>query len=499
MKLIKNIGSLLIVVLLSGCSEDTIDSLGLGTITGTVVTQGTNEPIENVRISTTPTSSTVFTDEDGNFELRNIPENEYSIQARKEGLLTRFEGATVIADAQVNVIFEMSTEDENNTAPSTPQPVTPADNAEGLDLSVDFTWTSEDPENDTLTYVLELRNDRNNDVLSFSEITDTTYTVENLNYGYKYFWQVKASDGLNEPVLSPVFSFTTRNIPQSRIVYVRKIEGNNVIFAKDSDDREFQLTSSSVNSFRPRKNNAANKIAFLRTLGGQTHLFTMNLDGSQQFQVTSNVAVNGFHMNQVDFSWADDGASLVYPNFEKLYRINATGGGTTLIYQAPTGRFITEVDVSEDDSLIALLTNNAQGYNASIYTIDRDGNMMDSVISGLPGALGGIDLSVDGNRLLYTRDVSGFENAEYRRLNSRLFIYDFRTNESTDISRQKQDGTNDLDPRFSPDEAEIIFVNTSNDGISRPDVYKVRIQQSGETQVNDRTLLYENSIMPDWE
>src|SRR5690606_10931331 len=214
---------------------------------------------------------------------------------------------------------------------------------------------------------------------------------------------------------------------------------------------KYKLTSSTTNMFRSIKNHTTGKIAFLRTVGGQTHLFTMNQDGYQQTKITMNIPVNGFNMEQVDFSWADDGASLVYPNFEKLYRINATGGGTTLIYQAPTGRFITEVDVSEDDSLIALLTNNAQGYNASIYTIDRDGNMLDSVISGLPGALGGIYLSVDGNRLLYIRDVSGFENAEYRRLNSRLFIYDFRTNESTDISRQKQDGTNDLDPRFSPD------------------------------------------------
>src|SRR5690606_27789444 len=122
MTLIKNIYPLLLALLFLGCSEDTIDNLGLGTITGTVVSQGSNEPIENVRISTTPTSSTVFTDENGYFEIKNIPENEYSIQAKKEGLLTRFEGATVIANSEVNVIFEMSTEDENNLQPSTPQP-----------------------------------------------------------------------------------------------------------------------------------------------------------------------------------------------------------------------------------------------------------------------------------------------------------------------------------------------------------------------------------------
>lgn len=499
MKINKYISLLLVMILFIGCSEDTIDSMGVGVITGTVVTKGSNEPIENVRISTTPRSSTVFTDENGNFILRNLSEEDYSIQAKKDGFVTQFEGASVIVNKEVNVIFELSTEDENNLQPSTPKLISPIDNAEGLNLNVDFVWSSSDPEDDQLTFELEIRNDRNNEVMIFSKITDTLYTVKDLNYGYKYFWQVKVSDSINDSVLSPVFSFTTRDIPDNRIIYVKKMKGNNVIFSRDGANIEHQLTSSEVNSFRPRKNISTNKVAFLRTVGGHTQLFTMNLDGSQQFQVTSNIPVNGFNMDKVDFSWANDGAAIVYPNFEKLYRTNATGGGTSLLYQAPSGRFITEVDVSEDDSLIALLTNNAQGYAASIYTIDNKGEIIDSVISGLPGALGGIHFSVDKKRLLYTRDVSGFENAEYRRLNSRLFIYDFNINTSTDVSREKKDGTNDLDPRFSPDQAEIIFVSTSNDGMSRPDIYKVRIETSSDFDENMRTELYQNAIMPDWK
>lgn len=496
MKNLKYIFPLLFIFISVGCSEDTIDVLQSGSITGTVVTEGDFEPIENVRISTTPATSTVFTDENGEFIIENVPVDEYSVQARKEGLLTQFEGAEVLANAEVNVIFEMQPANANNRKPDAPTLLTPQDNAEGIPTTVDFTWESRDADNDTLTYELEIRNDRNNEVIRFTELRDTVQTVEGLNYGYKYFWQVKVSDSLNDPVLSAVYSFNTLEFPKTRFMYVREMNNNNVIFARDLNGNEYQLTSASQNSFRPRKNHRTNKIAFLRTVGNQTHLFTMNLDGSAQTQITSNIPVNGFNLEKVDFSWANDGASLVYPNFEKLYKVNVTGGGTSLIYEERNGKFITEVDVSNDNTRIALLVNNATGYNAEIYTIDMSGNFMKSVISGLDGALGGLNLSVDNQRLLYTRDVSGYESADYRQLNSRMFIYNFNTNQSTDISDDKPEGTNDLDPRFSPSEAEVTYVNTSNDGISEMFIEQTLIENGG---ASSRQELYSNAKMPDWE
>jgi hypothetical protein len=63
-----------------------------------------------------------------------------------------------------------------------------------------------------------------------------------------------------------------------------------------------------------------------------------------------------------------------------------------------------------------------------------------------------------------------------------------------DISNEKPNGTNDLDPIFAPNEAFVIYTNTSNDGISRKDIYTLEIGVD-ET----RTLLYTDAFMPDWE
>ncbi|MDT0678131.1 carboxypeptidase regulatory-like domain-containing protein [Autumnicola musiva] len=497
MKLAKYILGFILFGTLLSCSEDTIDSYGSGIITGTVVEEGGNEPVENVRISTNPASSTVFTDENGEFILEDIPEGDYSVEARKEGLLTQFEGVTVMPDNTVNVIFELLAETANNREPDIPQPLSPEDNATGLGVNVEFVWTSADPDGDDLTYELELRNSANEEIRTFSNINDTTYTVEGLNYGYKYFWQVKVSDSINT-VLGPVYAFETSGLPAGRYLYVKQVNGNNVIFSSNEEGDEVQLTSSSLNSFRPRKNNATNKIAFLRTIGGQTHVMSMNPDGSNQFQITSTIPVRGYNLEKTGFSWANDGASLVYPNFENLYKVNATGGGTERIYKTQNGNFITDVEVSNDDNTIALLTNDANGYNSSIYTIDADGNRLQTVISGMDGALGGIDLAVDKQTLLFTRDVSGFENANNRQLDSRIFLYTFATGEIRNISEDKEDGTNDLDPRFSPNEAQVIFVNTSNDGVSQNSILTTDINPDDDDS-NNRTVLVENAIMPDWE
>ena len=123
------------------------------------------------------------------------------------------------------------------------------------------------------------------------------------------------------------------------------------------------------------------------------------------------------------------------------------------------------------------------------------GNIIDTVLTGVQGAAGGINFTINGSSLLYTRDISEYESSNYRLLNSHIFLYEFATAEVTDLSEGKADGTNDLDPRLSPNEAEIIFVNTSNDGISTKTIYKIPFSEGSTT----RTALFENATMPDWE
>ncbi|MGJ8744863.1 hypothetical protein [Polaribacter sp.] len=57
--------------------------------------------------------------------------------------------------------------------------------------------------------------------------------------------------------------------------------------------------------------------------------------------------------------------------------------------------------------------------------------------------------------------------------------------------------TIDVDPRFSPNESQVIFVNTSNDGLSLKSIYKVDVDYI--IAVDLRYLLFSDATMPDWE
>lgn len=500
MKIMYKIAFLFVLIQLTGCSEDTVDFTGVGKVTGRVVEAENFEPIENAKVVLTPTNNTVFTDVDGYFIYEEVEAGDYSVSATKEDFLTNFQAATVTIGLEVNVVFEMQIETAGNKPPSTPILITPADNSTDLDLAVELIWSSKDPDGDEIHYKIKVKNSKNNDIELIEDLLDSTYVLTNLTLGTKYFWEVSASDDINEEVWSTVNSFETKENTANRILFVRQENGNNVIYSSDDSGNESALTSNSQNSWRPRKNLATNTIAFLRTVNFETQLYTMNADGSNVFKVTT-VSVDGFKQSELDFSWSSNGAKLIYPHFDKLYEINKDGSGLRLVYQTPDGSFISECDWSSDSNMIALKTNNSNGYNVSIYTIDMNGNKLTSVLSGVNGAAGGLNLSVDSKMLLYTYDISEFESSTYRQLDSRMFIYYFDMDTKVDISEDKIDGTIDLDPRFSPNEAKIIFVNTSNDGISQKNIFTQSLDNDDSTGGNNynREEKFTNAIMPDWE
>ena len=491
-------------VIFSACEEEPISEDAFGTLLGKVVSKGSNIPLSNVKISTTPVSTTVFTDVNGTYEIRDITIGKYSVQAEVEEFQTAFEAATILQGKTVNIVFELDSLDAGNLLPLAPNLLFPQDESQDISILTEFVWSSSDTDDDVITYALELRNGSTNEVIIFEAIQDTTLLVDNLAIGVNYFWQVSADDGVNTPVKSALSGFATKRTSSNRFSYVRNIAGNNVIFSgsassgntvEESNQNELQLTTVNNNSYRPIRNNIVNKIAFIRTIGTENHLFTINSDGTNSKQVTNTVPIAGFRQDEIEFSWYDNGAKIYYPNFDKLYSINLDGSGNAMKYQVANGDFITEVAVNNVNNFVAIKTNSADGYNARIVVLDiNTGIEQVSVIEGLTGALGGLDFSFDGNRVLYTRDVSGVENTEYRQLDSRIFEYNISSAITTEMSTDKVSGTNDLDAKYSPDEAVVIFTNSSNDGISEK-----RIFRTDQNESNGRQLMFTNAFMPNWE
>ncbi|MDA6071253.1 carboxypeptidase regulatory-like domain-containing protein [Flavobacterium sp. AC] len=494
MKYLYKIASVLFLLFLVSCSEEKIGELGYGTVSGRVVNADTFEPMENVKILSSPTTSTVFTDAEGKFTVSNVKVGEYSFQAQKDGFVAKFEATTVTANNTSEIVFELKKATANNKPPTVPVLVSPIDNSTAQAVSLDLTWTATDPDKDELTFKVTLRNDSNSDIKVYDAIKGPKLTLTDLIYGTKYYWQIEVTDGVNTPVLSVVSSFTTLAFPATRYLFVKNINDNNVIFTADDAGKQYQLTSAAKNYWRPRRNNQAKKIAFIGTNGSQNDIYTMNFDGTEVKKITNSVPVAGFNSDYIGYSWNASGSEIIYPNFDKLYKINNDGSGLTKVFQTPNGKFISECDWSADGSKIALKVNDANGYNAEIYIINPSGVVTATILSGQTGAVGGLNFSVTGQKLVYTRDVAGFENLNYRQLDSKIFEYSFGSGVLTQILTEKTLGTNDLDVRYSPNESELIFTNTSNDGLSTKSIVKTTIGV-----VNSRTVLFSGAAMPDWE
>ena len=508
MKTFNNIIILIISVLaIAACSENQIDGSRTGSINGKVVAQGTNSNLENVKISTNPSSSTTFSDIDGNFVLSNVEVQTYSVQAELSGYVTTFESVTVVEDEASTVAFEMITSNANNQPPTTPILAFPEDLATEVSLEVEFAWESSDPDtNDELTYELELRNGSTNEVQLYNTAQDTLYVASNLELSTTYFWQVRVNDGINDDIVSLVSQFTTITVPDNPFFIVKEEAGNSIIYSGKESFTDgngisinvdlLKLTTVNNNSFRPRANSLLNRVAYLRTVGGSTHLFMMNSDGSNKTQVTSSIPVSGFRADHLDFTWAQNGSKLYYPNFDKIYQINTDGSGVSQIYQTTDGSFVSEIQETPFDSdLLLIKTNTSNGYNARIFTVRLSTGMEETVVAeNFPGALGGMDITANGDEIVYTRDVSGSQNSSYRQFQSRIFVFDVASLTSTQVITEVISGENDLDLKYSPDEGSIIFTRVSNNVGAIPRIISYQFNVTTE-----ESLQFSEASMPDWD
>src|SRR5690606_34315791 len=108
-----------------------------------------------------------------------------------------------------------------------------------------------------------------------------------------------------------------------------------------------------------------------------------------------------------------------------------------------------------------------------------------------PGLIEAPSFSTDGTKILFTKDVSGFEGGNGRQLNAHIFLMSIDGSDTVDLSINKPAGTNDLNPTFSPDGSKIIFTNVKNDGSSPKEIWIMDADGA-----NRQKLI--TGEMPDW-
>ena len=478
---------------LTFCTEDKLGTRHKGAINGRVIDERDQMPVVDARIIISPSNDTLTTDFMGYFEKGELDPGEYTVRAMRAGYIARSEDVLVSPDVTSSVIISLLRFGQGGSFEFTDS-IVPGQNQDDVSLNPVFSWElGYYPQ--SVTYTLEVfESGTQQAFLRLENLTDTFAVLTGLKFSTDYQWRVTAQT-LNEIAISNLYDFTTLAFPENPVIYAKRVDGISQIFVTDINGSSHnQITHNNFHSWRPMVNPQKDQIAFLSSKDLNPQLYTMDINGDNIIKLT-NVPTGGYFNKGVGFSWLPDGERLVFSSYNRLYRINKDGTGLSLIVSIDPERHFREVDWSPENDKIVALTVGVNRYQAKIVLMNTNGSGMEEIVSELQGALENPSFSSDGQYILYTNDISDFQSSDGRQLDARIFRYSRDTEEITDLSPHKPGGTNDLVPRFTNNDNQIVFYNARNLAGSSRNLY---IMPPETSSANQRILLAEDVEMPDW-
>jgi TolB protein len=491
------------ILWLPACQDTPVEPLQFGAVVGVVRDARTNQPLPNVSITSVPATSAVVTDAQGRFELTSVPAGRVSITAA----LLDYQSATVAVTVEDKATANVAVVLSRNPATAIPNPPGlrgPADQSivPGPGTQLQWRQPAGSRRVDSLRYDVVLYQGSNGAARNLlTNSRDTTAQVTQLIPNTTYFWQVTVRNPAGAIARSPLWSFRTSPQPDNRFLFVRTENSNTDIYSSNETGSSLlRLTSSSFIEANPQLSPNRDRIAYTSNATGQFHIYTMNRDGSDPRQVTL-LPVDGYFNQGIGYRWSPDGGQLIYSSFDKLYRINRDGTGLTLLATAPVNRHFRECDWTSQGNRIVVQTVGISIYDSEFYLLNADGSNFQVLLGNLPGRLDSPSFSVDGQRIVYTRDVAAFTDVFGRQLDAHIFTQNLDGSNRIDVSAgvggsassAKPAGFNDVLPHYSPDGASIIFVQVNNVTGSVPDVLTTDLNG------RNRTRLFTNATMPDWK
>lgn len=477
---------------LASCTEEVfVKPKVFGRITGKVVDNATKKPLGDVLIKLNPSGRSLQTDTSGNFAFDSLIAGKYTISTEKKGLYNEYVTVEVTEVQNPVVTIYMSEDLKSNRAPSKPTKPIPAVGGmvSGIN-NVLLSWTSTDPDRDTLTFDVYLFKDGAAPSTPYTtSFGNDTLFVNNLEYDKTYYWQVVAKDK-REKVYSEVWSFTTPKFPALSYVFTREAAGKYDIYAANDDKSIVRLTTEGSN-WRPLVSPDREKIAFISNRSTSLHIYTINRDGTGLRKVTT-VPISGLSALDLSFSWANNGSKILYPSNNKLYSINADGTGLIEVARAASGRQYAGCSWNDATKAIVARTTGETVYENELELIYSNG-VKETVLTS-SRRIGNPVFSIDGGEFLFSMDMNAFRNEAGRQVDARIFEFylpgktmrDLSVNAGSNANSSfKPAGTNDLDPRYSPNGQQIIFTNVINDDLSIPSLYNADLEGKKREKIID--------------
>lgn len=107
------LGLFVLIVVLAGCKEGTLEPALTGSIDGVVLDYETSEPLSGASITTSPPTGAFVTDGDGRFLLDDLEAGNYTINAKKPGYQTNSVTVSVRENRRTAATMFLEVRDED--------------------------------------------------------------------------------------------------------------------------------------------------------------------------------------------------------------------------------------------------------------------------------------------------------------------------------------------------------------------------------------------------
>jgi len=271
-------------------------------------------------------------------------------------------------------------------------------------------------------------------------------------------------------VRSSASSRLTNREDRGRIAFVSNRGGNNDIYVMRPDGTGLvNITNHPASDRLPSWSPDGSKIAFASNRDGNTEIYVMNANGNNVVRLTFDPAVDTAP------SWTAEGDVLFSSNrsgrFE-IYEINPDSTCLRHIDIAVEGQLTFPSESLSGHRLAFTATNFSD--KSAIWIAHPDGSHAKQLTdNGLFAAFP--DWSPFGNRVVFSNNVCGVCD-----LSEILAV-----NQAGNNLRQltiSGDQFNDLQPRYSPDESQIVF--SRDDFINATEIYVMNADGSGATNIS---------------
>jgi len=204
---------------LQSCSEKETptQTVTTGTIQGKVTDAISGTAINNASVVTNPPTSSVLTDQNGEFTISDVPAGTYTVTASKIGSEDCSVTVSVVAGKTTTANMQMNTA----PAPNAPLLSSPANGATNISNPPTLVWNAS---SGATSYTLQVSGDSSFTSLLFNQsgLTGTSQQVTGLGTT-TYYWRVNASNSYSTSGWSsPIWNFTTVFVCGSQIEYAGK-------------------------------------------------------------------------------------------------------------------------------------------------------------------------------------------------------------------------------------------------------------------------------------